>query len=965
MRDIVEYPAGELGKRMAVISTAWACGSVPRIGCWTRPPGLARAWLDPLPAFGSSPGRYSNTGLPGVGQRTHSNTGLPGVGRTRQWERPNHMAIERYNAPDREKHWQKVWQEADLFTAKIDPSAPKCYILEMFPYPSGRIHVGHSRNYTMGDVLARYKRAKGFNVLHPMGWDAFGMPAENAAMERKIHPGQWTRDNIAAMREQLKSMGFAIDWSREFATCDVDYYKHQQKLFLDLLGKTLAYRKSSKVNWDPVDHTVLANEQVIDGCGWRSGALVEQRELTQWFFRITHYAEELLEALDTLKEWPEKVRLMQANWIGRSDGATVRWALDKATAPQGIEEVEVFTTRPDTLFGASFLAIAPDHPIAKAAAEQNPDLAEFCEECRRLGTSVADLESAEKKGFDTGIRVHHPLDPDWLLPVWIANFVLMDYGTGAIFGCPSGDQRDLDFARVYDLPVTAVILPPGEDADSFEIGDTAVDGAGTMINSRFLDGLEADAAFEATVERLEQEKLLGKPVATRKINYRLRDWGISRQRYWGCPIPIIHCADCGVVRVPEDQLPVELPEDATFDEPGNPLERHPTWSKVDCPKCGKPARRETDTMDTFVDSSWYFVRFTAPHAQTPVDGEAAAYWLPIDQYIGGVEHAILHLLYSRFFFRAMTDSGHAPIGGANLREPFAALFTQGMVTHETYKSKEGAWLPPESVSIEGEGAKRSARDVQTGEPVSIGPIEKMSKSKKNVIDLDAFIDNYGADTARWFVLSDSPPERDVIYTDVGVEGARRFVQRIWRLIGEMTEKAAPPERPKPREFGPEAIELRRTVHKTLHNVGRNIEGLRFNVAVASLYELATALGSTVQKCGKGHDWALREAAEYTVQMISPMMPHLAEECWSRLGYNTLVTNQPWPAAEEALLVDDEITIAVQVNGKRRDELKIARDASKEDIEKAAMALETVTRALEGRQPKKVIVVPQRIVNVVV
>jgi leucyl-tRNA synthetase len=875
------------------------------------------------------------------------------------------MAAERYNAPEREKHWQKAWQDAGIFTAEADASRPKCYILEMFPYPSGRIHVGHSRNYTMGDVLARYKRAKGFNVLHPMGWDAFGMPAENAAMERKIHPGQWTRDNISAMREQLKSMGFAIDWSREFATCDVDYYRHQQQLFLDLLGKDLVYRKSSKVNWDPVDNTVLANEQVIDGRGWRSGALVEQRELTQWFFRITHYAEELLEALDTLDQWPEKVRLMQANWIGRSDGATIRWALDEDSAPKGINEVEVFTTRPDTLFGASFLAIAPDHPIAKAAAEQNPELAEFCEECRRLGTSVADLESAEKKGFDTGIRVRHPFDPDWLLPVWVANFVLMDYGTGAIFGCPSGDQRDLDFARAYGLPVTAVILPPGEDAASFEIGNTAVDGEGTMINSRFLDGLGTQAAFEEAVARLEKESVFGKPAATRKINYRLRDWGISRQRYWGCPIPIIHCEACGVVPVPAEQLPVELPEDATFDEPGNPLERHPTWSNVDCPKCGKPARRETDTMDTFVDSSWYFVRFTAPHCETPVDGKAAAYWLPVDQYIGGVEHAILHLLYSRFFFRAMTDAGHAPAGGANLREPFAALFTQGMVTHETYKSKDGSWLPPEAVVIEGEGQARSARDASTGKPVSIGPIEKMSKSKKNVIDLDAFIDNYGADTARWFVLSDSPPERDVIYTDVGVEGARRYVQRIWRLINEMAEKAAPPDAPKPDEFGPEAMELRRAVHKTLHNVGRNIEGLRFNVAVAALYELANILGSAVQKSAKGHDWALREAAKYTVQMISPMMPHLAEECWSRLGYNTLVTNQPWPAAEPALLVDDEITIAVQVNGKRRDELKIGRNASKEDIEAAAMALDSVTRALEGRQPKKVIVVPQRIVNVVV
>ncbi|KUO60356.1 MAG: leucine--tRNA ligase [Alphaproteobacteria bacterium BRH_c36] len=875
------------------------------------------------------------------------------------------MAVERYNAPERESHWQRVWEEADLFTANTDSQRPKCYILEMFPYPSGRIHVGHSRNYTMGDVLARYKRAKGFNVLHPMGWDAFGMPAENAAMERKVHPGDWTRQNIAAMRAQLKSMGFAIDWSREFATCDVDYYKHQQRLFIDLLAHDLVYRKSSKVNWDPVDNTVLANEQVIDGRGWRSGALVEQRELTQWFFRITKYGDELLEALGTLDQWPDKVRHMQANWIGRSEGTLIRWALDKDTAPKGIKEVEVFTTRPDTLFGASFLAIAPDHPIAKAAAKDNPKIAAFSEECRRLGTSVADLESAEKKGVDTGIRVKHPFDPDWLLPVWVANFVLMDYGTGAIFGCPSGDQRDLDFARAYDLPVIPVVLPAGTEAKSFEIGEEAVDGGGTMINSRFLDGLDPAAAFEEAVSRLEKQKLAGRPVATRKVNFRLRDWGISRQRYWGCPIPVIHCKDCGVVPVPANDLPVKLPDDASFDVPGNPLERHPTWKNVDCPTCGKPARRETDTMDTFVDSSWYFVRFTAPHAATPVNPKAAAYWLPVDQYIGGVEHAILHLLYSRFFFRAISDAGHAPAGGANLREPFAALFTQGMVTHETYKAANGAWLSPEAVTLEGDGNNRTAKATRTGEPVTIGAIEKMSKSKKNVIDLDAFIGSYGADTARWFVLSDSPPERDVIYTDVGVEGARRFVQRIWRLVNEIVERASPVGAEKPENFDPEAMELRRAVHKTLHNVGRNIEGLRFNVAVASLYELANVLGSSLQKSGDDHAWALREAAEMTVQMIAPMMPHLAEECWSRLGYNTLLTNQPWPEADPALLVDDEITIAVQVNGKRRDELKIARDASREDMEAAALALETIVRALEGRSPRKVIVVPQRIVNVVV
>ncbi len=616
------------------------------------------------------------------------------------------MANESYDAPEREKHWQEVWEKAEIFRASNTAPGPKCYVLEMFPYPSGRIHVGHSRNYTMGDVFARYKRAKGFSVLHPMGWDAFGMPAENAAMENKVHPAEWTYQNIETMRRQLKSMGLSLDWTRELATCSPTYYRHQQKLFLDFLKKGLAYRKSSKVNWDPVDHTVLANEQVIDGRGWRSGALVEQRELTQWFFKITDYADELLEALETLDKWPEKVRLMQANWIGRSDGLLVRFALDKTSAPKGQSEVEVYTTRPDTLFGAAFIALAPDHPLAQAAAKDNEELAAFCEECRHMGTSVAELETAEKQGFDTGIRAVHPFDKSWTLPVYVANFILMDYGTGAIFGCPSGDQRDLDFARKYGLPVVPVILPPGEDAATFAIKDKAFDGEGTMINSSFLDGLDTRDAFEEAAKRLAAAKLAKKPVGKRKVNYRLRDWGISRQRFWGCPIPVIHCKDCGTVPVPDEDLPVELPDDATFDKPGNPLDRHPTWKHVTCPKCGADAVRETDTMDTFVDSSWYFVRFTDPHADTPVDKAAAAHWLPVDQYIGGIEHAILHLLYSRFFTRAMCDTGHLRLP-SNVREPFAALFTQGMVTHETYKSKRGGWLLPGQVRID--EARREAQ----------------------------------------------------------------------------------------------------------------------------------------------------------------------------------------------------------------------------------------------------------------
>jgi len=881
------------------------------------------------------------------------------------------MASERYNAPAREKHWQQVWEKAEIFSASNDDQRAKCYVLEMFPYPSGRIHMGHVRNYTMGDVFARYKRAKGFNVLHPMGWDAFGMPAENAAIERKTDPATWTYANIDAMKGQLRSMGLSLDWSREIATCNPDYYEQQQRIFLDLLKKGLAYRRSSKVNWDPVDNTVLANEQVIDGRGWRSGALVEQRELTQWFFKITAYSDELLEALYTLDKWPEKVRLMQANWIGRSEGMLVRWALDKKTAPKGHSELEIYTTRPDTLFGASFMAIAPDHPLAKAAAETNPALAEFAAECRRMGTSVAELETAEKRGFDTGIRAVHPFDKDWLVPVYVANFILMDYGTGAIFGCPSGDQRDLDFARKYDLPVVPVILPPDESIEGFKITDTAYTGPGTMINSQFLDDLSTENAFEAVAKRLEAAKLGSKPVGQRKVNYRLRDWGISRQRYWGCPIPVIHCKDCGVVPVPEKDLPVRLPDDATFDKPGNPLDRHPTWKHVKCPTCGKAATRESDTMDTFVDSSWYFVRFTAPDAKTPVDKKAAAYWLPVDQYIGGIEHAILHLLYSRFFYRAMADTGHVT---KNLREPFAALFTQGMVTHETYRSAAGGWLLPTEIRFEGDGDGRRAIEIATGRPAEIGAIEKMSKSKKNLVDPDDIIAHSGADCARWFMLSDSPPERDVIWTEAGVQGAGRFMQRAWRLVEELAEKAAPRGMPMPDAFNSEAMELRRAAHKALHAVGQNIEGLRFNVAVAQIYEFTNTLSAALAKSepnsgaaakySQDFAWALREAAEFYVEMIGPMMPHLAEECWARLGYNTLLANQPWPAADPALLVDDKITIAVQVNGKRRDELVIARDAAREDIEAAALRLETVIRALEGRPAKKIIVVPQRIVNVV-
>ena len=870
------------------------------------------------------------------------------------------MATERYNAVDREKHWQKTWTERDVFRAGDDYSKPKCYVLEMFPYPSGRIHMGHVRNYAMGDVLARYKRAKGFNVLHPMGWDAFGMPAENAAMENKTHPGTWTYANIEAMKTQLKSMGLSLDWNREFATCNVDYYQHQQKLFLDMYDKGLAYRKSSKVNWDPVDHTVLANEQVIDGRGWRSGALVEQRELTQWFFKITEYADDLLEALQGLDDWPSKVRTMQANWIGRSEGMLINWPLEGAKLPDEQQSLEIFTTRHDTIFGASFMAISPEHPLATHLARSSEDLAAFITECQRIGTSLEAVEKAEKKGFDTGLVAVHPFDPEWKVPVYVANFVLMGYGTGAVFGSAAHDQRDLDFAQKYGLKILPVVIPEDQDPTTFDVGREAYIGPGKLGNSRFLDGMAVKDAMKDVARRLEKAGQ-GK----RQVNYRLRDWGLSRQRYWGCPIPMIHCDDCGVVPVPAAELPVKLPEDVTFDKPGNPLDRHDSWLKVDCPSCGKAARRETDTMDTFVDSSWYFARFSASDAAEPTDLEAAAYWMPVDQYIGGIEHAILHLLYSRFFARAMIETGHLPQG---TKEPFKALFTQGMVIHETYKSSDGRWLLPVEVDIKEAGEQRTATELANGQPVTIGPIEKMSKSRKNLVDPDDIITGYGADCARWFMLSDSPPERDVIWTESGVAGASRFIQRIWRLVHEIIDQGAAQSAAKPAKFSDGALELRRSVHKALHQVGQNIEGLRFNVAVAQLYEAANAVQSALAAYDKKPTddmaWALREAGEIMVQLIGPMMPHLAEECWLLLGYHSILAEQPWPDAEAALLVDDIVTIAVQVNGKRRDELTIARSASNDDVQAAALQLEPVFKALAGKAPKKVIVVPQRIVNVV-
>jgi leucyl-tRNA synthetase len=852
--------------------------------------------------------------------------------------------MSRYNFRETEAKWQALWRERECFAAREDAARPKYYVLEMFPYPSGKLHVGHVRNYTMGDLVARYRRAQGFNVLHPMGWDAFGLPAENAAIAGHVHPATWTRDNIATMRAQLQRMGFAYDWAREIATCHPEYYRHEQKMFLDFLAAGLAYRKESWVNWDPVENTVLANEQVIDGRGWRSGAPVEKRLLSQWFLRITAYADELLEALGGLERWPERVRLMQENWIGRSEGARVRFRLAGRD-----DRIEVFTTRPDTLFGASFLALSPHHPLAQQLAERDPALAEFIAECDRLGTSEAAIEAAEKRGFCTGLEALHPFAAERRVPVYVANFVLMEYGTGAIFGCPAHDQRDLDFARKYGLPVIPVILPPGADPASFAIGDTAYVDDGTAYNSGFLDGLAVAEAKRAAGERLEA---LG--AGERTVAYRLRDWGVSRQRYWGCPIPVIHCPDCGIVPVPEADLPVELPADVDFDKPGNPLANHPSWKHVACPACRGPAQRETDTFDTFFESSWYFLRFCSARAAVAYDPEAAAYWMPVDQYIGGVEHAVLHLLYSRFFTRALKQCGYVAVD-----EPFAGLFTQGMVLHQTYQNDAEEWLFPKEVHAGPDGRLCDA----AGRPVSVGRLEKMSKSKRNVVDLDDIVDTYGADTARLYLMSDSPPERDLEWTETGIEGIWRYVNRLWRMVSEPAAELPPAGAAMPAGLGPALVALRRQIHKTIAAVTDDLDKFRFNRAVARIRELTNALDDLpAGEAGAGA--VLREGLETAALLLGPMMPHLAEEMWQSLGHRSLVAETAWPKADPVLARDEQVTIAVQVNGKLRATIDLPRDAAAADIEHAALDLPQVARLLDGKAPRKVVVVPNRIVNVV-
>ena len=859
--------------------------------------------------------------------------------------------MSRYDPSVSESDWQSAWEAADCFKALgLDCGKPKYYVLEMFPYPSGRIHMGHVRNYAMGDVIARFKMAQGYNVLHPMGWDAFGMPAENAAIEKGTHPATWTFENIDAMRAQLKSLGLSFDWSREFATCDPSYYRHEQAMFLDFLEAGLVDRRESIVNWDPVDHTVLANEQVIDGKGWRSGAAVEQRALTQWFLKISDFSDDLLGALDGLTRWPEKVRLMQANWIGRSEGLACRFELAEPVGEFG--DIEIYTTRPDTLYGASFCALSPDHPFTLELAETDPKLADFRAMCAARGTSESDIEGGEKLGYETGLFVRHPLDPDWLLPVYVANFVLMGYGTGEIFACPAQDQRDLDFARKYDLPVRPVVRPA--DADStFDIADTAYTGDGIMFNSGDFDGLSPAAAREQIIAQFVEQ---GR--GTRQVNFRLRDWGISRQRYWGCPIPMIHCPNCGAVPVPRADLPVTLPEDVSFDTPGNPLDRHATWKHTACPKCGGEAVRETDTFDTFVDSSWYYARFTGLDPNAPTDRAATDYWMSVDQYIGGIEHAILHLLYARFYARAMHRTGHL-----GTDEPFAGLFTQGMVCHETYRDADGNWLLPEQVERREDGAFLKDTPDQR---VEIGGIEKMSKSKKNVVDPDDIIATYGADTARWFMLSDSPPERDVQWTQEGVDGAWRFVQRVWRLINTHAENLTNIKtvHVHPNEMQVPALELYRTVHRSIHEVTQDLEALGFNRAVARIYNLANEL-SGFTPADDAERAILKSGLLTLVQLFAPMMPHLAESCWHALGADGLVAAADWPQADASALVEDSVTLPVQINGKRRAEIIVPKSADQATIEEIARAEPQVEKFLDGKSIKKCVVVPGRIVNFVV
>jgi leucyl-tRNA synthetase len=856
---------------------------------------------------------------------------------------------ERYNPKTTEAKWQRIWNEKQVYKTGDDPAKENYYLLEMFPYPSGVLHMGHVRNYTIGDVIGRYKKARGFNVLHPMGYDAFGLPAENAAIDAGAHPKTWTYDNIAKMRNQFDMLSISFDWDRSFATCDVDYYHQQQKMFLDFLHRDIAYQREAEVNWDPVDNCVLANEEVVDGKGWRSGAPVERRKLKQWFFRITKYADSLIDGLKTLTEWPEKVVTMQENWIGKSTGLRFHFPLTEKIAGYNDNKIDVYTTRPDTIFGASFVAIAAGHPLAAALAKDNTALQDFIEKCNKGGTAEADIETAEKEGYDTGIRVPHPFLPDVQLSVWVANFVLMQYGTGAIFGCPAHDQRDLDFARKYDLPVIPVVIPEGEIAEAFRVEKLAYTGSGRIFNSKFLNGMEVADAKKLAIKKFQEIKQ-GEP----ETQYRLRDWGVSRQRYWGCPIPIVYCPNCGTVEVPESQLPVKLPDDVTFDKPGNPLDHHPTWKYVSCPKCGTNATRETDTMATFVDSSWYFARFTDPkNKEKPFDRDKANNWLPVDQYIGGIEHAVLHLLYARFFTRAMKECGYL-----DLEEPFKRLFTQGMLTHQWYKDLDGKWLFPHDVEKRnGEWVK-----VSDGSPVIAGDVIKMSKSKKNTVDPIENINAYGADAVRLFVMSDSPPEKDLEWTSGGIDGCWRFVNKMYRMVQDNLAVDVP--KTKPSAFSDAALALRKITHRSAQLFTEAQENFQFNSAIARLREFTNEI-TAFKATTPDEQWALREALEYMVQIIQPLMPHVAEELWQDLGNTTMLAESPWPMIDANLAKKDSVTIGVQVNGKVRATITLPAGSDAKTAEDLALAQKEVQNWTNGKEIKKIVVVPDRIVNIVV
>lgn len=873
-----------------------------------------------------------------------------------------------YNHQENEPLQQSKWHERKIFdfTAQQEnkPSAEKYYVLEMFPYPSGNIHMGHVRNYSIGDVVARFKRMQSYNILHPMGWDAFGLPAENAAIERGVHPAGWTYDNISQMRGQLQSIGLAYDWSREFATCDDSYFVHEQRFFLDWYKHGIAYRKKSVVNWDPVDCTVLANEQVVDGKGWRSGAPVERKEIYGWFLRISDFADDLLTGLEELSGWPERVRNMQENWIGKSQGLTLYFDVIGQDGSPEEYRLEVYTTRPDTIFGAAFCAIAPDHPLAKELAANNAEAAEFIAKCASLGTSEAAIEKAEKLGFNTDLEVSHPFIQGKTLPIYIANFVLMDYGSGAIFGCPAHDERDWEFAKKYDLPITAVISPDGESEP--DITDTIYSGDGVVINSDFLNGMSVAKAKAEIISRAEQDGF-----GTAKTNYRLRDWGISRQRYWGCPIPIIYCDDCGVVPVPEQDLPVTLPEDVDFSESGNPLERHPSWKHVKCPKCGKDAVRETDTFDTFFESSWYFARFATPDADKGIDRKQADALLPVDCYIGGVEHAVLHLLYARFFTRALNKIGYVGID-----EPFKKLLTQGMITHQSYKDAQGNWLYPEQVEQNGDGYVLK----ESGAAVKPGRVEKMSKSKRNTVNPVEIIELYGADTARLFMLSDSPPERDLEWSSSGIEGAYRFIGRLWRFgcnisehIGSNAITPANYNSPDDTNFQalPENIQkLYKQTHFLLSTIGEDIEKFHFNKAVARLRELFNDLEKVkLQELDDNAKSALKFIWQIMLQLFSPIIPHICEALWGNINSeDIMVAESILPGHNDAFIGEDQVTIVIQINGKLRSKCELPMGTAKHEVEQIAKDLitsdENLIKHLDGKTVRKIIVVPNKIINIV-